>query len=103
MFFVFVEDAEEMGADRGGMYPDGFADLLGAVFGESDVAQACARGQSLDDALRTLGSMVATLGPLAEALPSLFRPTRGERPISPHATTATSRSRPRCCKSVSKA
>ena len=33
-----------------------------------DVMQACARGRSLDDALATLGSSVATLRPLADAL-----------------------------------
>ncbi len=33
-----------------------------------DVSRACALGQSFDDALRDLGSSVATLRPLAEAL-----------------------------------
>jgi hypothetical protein len=33
LLFAFVERAEEMGADRGGVYADGCADLVGVQHG----------------------------------------------------------------------
>jgi hypothetical protein len=51
---VFVERAEEMSTDRGGMYSDGFADLLGAILGESDVAESAGAGVDPGDQITRL-------------------------------------------------
>ena len=53
--YLAIEQAARYG-------PPGIASVLGTVL------QACALGQSLDDALRDLGASVEVLRPLAEAL-----------------------------------